>query len=47
MKLRGLSCLITTCIVIFICSTAVYAQPRCAYLFDDRARLSTKYFLAK
>jgi len=30
MKLRGLSCFITACIVIFICSTAVYAQPRCA-----------------
>ena len=34
MKLRGLSCLITTCIVIFICSTAVYAQPRCAPTFS-------------
>lgn len=29
MKLRGLSCLITACIVCFICSSAVYAQPRC------------------
>lgn len=28
MKLRGLSCLITACILCFICSTAVYAQ-RC------------------